>query len=377
LSDPSGGVIPAFWIAFGASAIAAYPIFRLLLALKSRQTVSQFAPEGHQVKQGTPTMGGLIILIGIVSALVVIPTWALRSFGVPVVPVGTPSRGGDFESWGQIHGFQAVATLLLVLAFAAIGFIDDFLVPRLIKGKRGLGWKQKILMQVLAALLAVPAVGLGWSAAGVGATVFVVLFFSNAYNFADGLDALAGTLGVLLFGGLGVLSYIAGGIDVPICAAMVGAFLPFLFLNAPPAKVFMGDVGSLPIGALLGLEVVRLFTPAGRLALQAADSAPYALAWPVLTAFAIFSFVMLAEIAPPPLQVFWVKVFKRKLFPFTPIHHAFEKAGWRETRVVFVFGLVQALCVALAITLICYLERPERPRIWSFNGGYFESSVDR
>lgn len=334
------GLAQAFWIALVASAVMAYPTYRLLLSLKSRQTVSQYAPEGHQAKQGTPTMGGIIIVIGVSVGLL----------------FGPRSGYLDGPGWSRntlfVGGSQLSFTLLLFLAFAAIGFIDDFLVPRLIKGKRGLGWKQKIVLELMAALLAIPALELPVNLTFIAVTVFVILFFSNAYNFSDGLDGLSSLLALSLFGGLGVLAFISGAQNAAICAAVVGAILPFLLLNAPPARMFMGDVGSLPIGALLGLEVCRLFLPPGG---PSSGQAPLAITIPNLAALATLSLVMIAELVPVPLQIFWVKVFKKRIFPYTPIHHAFEKAGWPETRVVFMFAIAQALCVAGAISMLIWL----------------------
>jgi len=326
-----------FWVAFAIAAILAYPVFRTLLALKSRQTVSQYAPEGHQVKQGTPTMGGIIMGLG-------------------------------FLIWGAIHWGgdrtnDGIGYWLLFLGFMLIGFIDDFVVPRLLKGKRGLGWKQKILMQL------VVAGGVAWflkpDPVIAGFLLFTILFFSNAYNFSDGLDGLAGTLGLLIFGGLGVLGLF---VNEPrelsvVCFAICATYLPFLYLNAPPAKVFMGDVGSLPLGAVMGLMVGQLSLD-WEMALPSAyprSSTTHLSPWfhmegvwnmTMICALSLLSIVMIAELIPVPLQIFSVKVFKRKLFPYTPIHHAFEKAGWPESRVVWRFAFVQALCTAAAIAIV-------------------------
>lgn len=325
----------ALWSAFLIAAILAYPIFRILLALKSRQTVSQYAPEGHQVKQGTPTMGGLIMVSG-------------------------------FLIWGLIQDHQfktanGIAYLLLMFGFGLIGFVDDFIVPRLLKGKRGLGWKQKILMQL------VIAGGVAWylkpDPMTAGILVFSILFFSNAYNFSDGLDGLAGSLGILLFGGLGVLGLFAVvPMELPVaCFALCATFLPFLYLNAPPAKIFMGDVGALPLGAVMGLMVGQLamvWGPAGSYDPATADFVGRSMTtsgdWnlTMIGALSILSVMMIVELIPVPLQILSVKLFKKKLFPYTPIHHAFEKAGWPETRVMWRFAIVQALCTAAAITLV-------------------------
>lgn len=302
--------LSAFWLAFGVAALASWPIFSLLLRIKSRQTINEYAPESHQVKQGTPTMGGLIILVGLCVSIV---TFA-----------------GDLR----------VPALIALLGFAAIGFLDDFVVPKLMESKRGLGWKQKFALEIAVSLGAVwifvgePSV---WN---VASGVFLMLFLANAFNFADGLDALAGSLLIGLAVGLALLSDQANWRDgVVLSFALVGGTIPFLILNAPPARVFMGDVGALPIGALLGLLFVGLMTP---------PHSSAAIGWVPLL---IIGFVMVAELVPVPMQVGYFKLTKKRLFPMTPIHHSFEKRGWMETRVVWLFALAQLLLSALAVTL--------------------------
>lgn len=304
----------AFLLGLGAAAVFATPVFRALVRLKSQQNVSAYAPDTHQAKQGTPTMGGLMTVLGAVVAL---------------VAVGEGGRPGWVALW--------------IVGFALIGFADDFVVPRLMAGKRGLGWKQKFGAQVVAASLAVPLLGWDWSAANVGLAVVIVLFFSNAYNFSDGLDALAGSLGVILACGFGAIAILSGvGPLVAVCGALAGALLPFLLLNAPPAKVFMGDVGSLAIGAAFGLVACDLVFPRGLEHRMDVWTVP---------GVVLLSLVMAAELIPVPLQVASVKLTGRRLFPFTPIHHAFEKAGWRETRVTFAFAVVQFALAVGAVAL--------------------------
>jgi phospho-N-acetylmuramoyl-pentapeptide-transferase len=348
----SGNDLKSFWIAFIVSAILSKPILNLLIKAKSRQTVSSHL-EGHAAKQGTPTMGGFIILVGMFAGSL----------------TASPQTGC---SW-----------LLVVGAlFAVIGFVDDYLIPRLMPGKRGLGWKQKIMMQIVAAVtplllakLDPPLIALG---------TFSILFFANAFNFADGLDGLAGT--VLLGQLLGIFlipQVLTSYIQAPLTpfAAILGGLLVFLFWNAPKARVFMGDVGSLPIGAMLGAFWVfcvwdfptSWLAPDGVTGSVAGPPIPSmeSLILPVV----IWSIPMICELVPVPLQVFSVKVFKKKLFPFTPIHHAFEEiklktgeteesesylervknsprwAHWPETRIVFTIAIFQLLCSMLAITV--------------------------
>jgi phospho-N-acetylmuramoyl-pentapeptide-transferase len=296
-------------VGFVASAVAAPLVYRILLRLGSRQTVSQHVPE-HAEKQGTPTMGGLIVLVGVAAALV----------------------------GGFVPGTAPIAALLL--GFGLVGFLDDFLVPRWMPGKRGLGWMPKLGLEFAAVGAALATSG-RTDPASIVVGGFLVLFFSNAYNFSDGMDGLAGGLAVLLAAGLGALFIAAGtgGATLPLLAAIATSFLPFLALNIHPAKVFMGDVGALPIGAVFGWSVFVEAWPA---------QGP-ALALPL----AVVSLVMLVELVPVPLQIASAKLRKgKRLFPFrTPVHHAFQHAGWPETRVVSMFWAAQALC-GLAATLI-------------------------
>jgi phospho-N-acetylmuramoyl-pentapeptide-transferase len=302
----------AFWLAFGVSAAVAWPVMRVLHGLQARQTISEFAPEGHQQKQGTPTMGGLIALCGLVAVL---------------------AAGGG-----------ALPALVVILGLGAIGLIDDFVLPRLRPGARGLGWRQKLALQVVVAACAaalvpewMPSVWLAVAGA------VAIVYFANAYNFADGLDGLAGGLGVLLALTLAALAYVHDARLVGLQTfALAGALIPFLLLNAPPAKVFMGDAGALPVGGLIGLWVAQL-----------ALAPPWAVPLDItLSALLAATLVLHAVLIPVPIQVFWVKAFRRRLFPYTPIHHAFERAGWPETRVTATFLIVQFLLGMLTVTIL-------------------------
>ncbi|HZH99488.1 MAG TPA: hypothetical protein VEX38_10995, partial [Fimbriimonadaceae bacterium] len=290
-----------FWMSFGVAAVAAYPVYRLLLRTKSRQIIDPFAPEAHQQKQGTPTMGGIIIVLGFLATLVFgTLTWGFDGGFAP------ESRG--LPDFPPIY----VSALVLFFGFAAIGFIDDFVVPRLIKGKRGLGWKQKIVLEIgLAALGA--GIAFGWGNLGFWCALFLILFVSNAYNFVDGLDALAGSVLIFLAGGLLLLNMVVGGYAAVniLMAALIGAVIPFLFLNAPPAKVFMGDVGSLAIGSVLGLtSALLLFPGAGAAQHRGAPvvSGSSQLAADMILPVLVIGFLMIAELVPVPMQVAYYKL---------------------------------------------------------------------
>lgn len=302
----------AMMSAFAISAVSAPFVFRLLVKAKSRQTISQHIQE-HAHKQGTPTMGGLIVLVGILASLALF--W-------------TPEFAG---------------LAFMLCAFSVVGFLDDYLIPRLKPGSRGFEWLPKLALQS-----AVSAIALALSGErtfpGFAFGIIFILFFCNAYNFADGLDGLAGGLGMLIAGGTLLIAW-TFGVSNPLvnvsCASMIGAFVPFLFLNAPPARVFMGDIGSLPIGGAFALVWLRL------LHLVDGTRQPN-----LCLSLAIVGVVMLLEIVPVPIQIASVKLLGRRAFPFkTPIHHGLQASGWPETRIVYAFHLVQVLVIGAALAL--------------------------
>lgn len=331
LSDPARVLFLVFLCGLAASAVVAWPIYRTLLAVKSRQIVSQYVPE-HAKKQGTPTMGGLIIVAGFL-------LWIL------VLAILDPSSVSDSV-------FRPlVVSAWLVFSFGFIGFADDFIVPRMIRGKRGLGWKQKLGMELAFALAAVYMIGGGGgrSPMTMAEEVFTILFFSNAYNFSDGMDWLAGS--ILVFFALGLIGLcLVNSVDplfAVACCALVGAAIPFMVLNRPPARIFMGDVGSLPIGAVLGYVAFEIFRQ---------SHGPVASTLATWLSLGILSLVMIVELVPVPLQVASVKLRKKRIFPFTPIHHAFEKVGWKESKVVLMFALTQLACSAAAVGIAWVLR---------------------
>jgi phospho-N-acetylmuramoyl-pentapeptide-transferase len=334
--------VKAFWIALCVAALAMRPVYAFLLSLKSKQVISEFVPEGHQVKVGTPNMGGWIPVLGMLFMLAYFATLPV-SAQMDTVAV----KGNDvlltLVSTKVVYGIMSVLVL-----YAVLGFADDYLVPKLVPGKRGIDWLPKLGLQVLFAL---PAAWLStFSLFEAGLTLFLILFFANAFNFADGLDALAGSMLVGICIGLFALGAIgSSGIVMVVSCGLVGGIIPFLLLNAPPARVFMGDTGSLPIGALLGVCFSKL--------LMIGQSPSIINFWNGLNlnlwygALLLLAGMMIAELVPVPIQILSVKLFKRRVFPFTPIHHAFEEAGWKETRVVWTFALMQLLLTAGALTL--------------------------
>ncbi|MGI8923984.1 MAG: hypothetical protein ACR2HJ_08110 [Fimbriimonadales bacterium] len=276
----------------------AWPTLVLLRRIGVSSIISPYVPEEHMAKSGTPNMGGIFIVVALVVELAF-----------------------------SASGFAAI---FVILGFAAIGFVDDFVVPRA-TSKRGLGWVPKLVMEfgVMAIFLLVAGGSIGALMTG-----FFVVFFANAVNFSDGLDALAGTLILVALLPFGVYFLtVSNALNVAMAFAAMGAAIPFLFLNAPPAKVFMGDVGSLALGSLFGL----LFS-----------ASPWQTSvWPWAA-----SLVFIIELALVPIQILAVKTIKRRVFPATPIHHGFERIGWPESRVVWSFALAQVVLSAAALTVI-------------------------
>jgi phospho-N-acetylmuramoyl-pentapeptide-transferase len=269
--------------------------------LKAHAAISQYTPE-HAGKVGTPSMGGIAPVLAILSVAV----W---------LDAGSPK-------WSNYDPI-----IIGLVGFGILGFFDDFLIPRLYPKKRGFGWTPKLIAQIAIVIIMILATGDTDPFDGLVKAV-CILFFANAVNFSDGLDGLCA--------GLLIVSLIAFSSGISL--AIIGALIPFLFLNAPPAKIFMGDVGALPIGAAFGWLVCERYIPS----ISGID---------VLT-MVLVSMVFILELVLVPMQLFWVKVFGRRLIPASPLHHSFEKLGWPETRITAIFILTQLVLTILAMTLV-------------------------
>jgi phospho-N-acetylmuramoyl-pentapeptide-transferase len=273
-----------FWIAFAISAILGWPMLLLMRKVKGHASISQYTPE-HAGKTGTPSMGGIAPIVALLAVLFTL-----------LLPSPAP------ESKRML-----IALIIGIAGFATIGLMDDFVIPRLMPGKRGFGWTQKLLAQLavvgamvfaLQPLTLVESVVYG----------FMFIFFANAVNFSDGLDGLCG--GLLI---LAMLTFTRGALG-GVAMAVIGSLIPFMFLNAPPAKIFMGDVGALPFGAVFGVLVAhQLLNPV---------QVPQ---WMMAASLIIISLIFILELALVPLQLFWVKVFKKRLIPASPVHHSFPR----------------------------------------------------
>ena len=307
--------LPAL-IGFVITALLTPLLIPLLKRLKFGQTIRDEGPSWHQKKSGTPTMGGIAFIVASVVACLIFAK-------------------------GDIKLYIAVLTVFL---FGLIGFVDDF-IKVVLKRNLGLNEKQKLVGQTLFSILflltayhfgiidtslLIPftsiSLELGWFYF-VFAT-FLMVGFVNAVNLTDGVDGLAAsvTMVVAIFFALFATRLEATSVAI-LSASVSGGLFGFLFFNYNPAKVFMGDTGSLFLGAFV--SVAAILTGYELLLLLA-------------------GLIYLIEALSVMIQVAYFKKTRKRIFLMTPIHHHFEKKGWNEKKIVFVFSLVTIICCAIA-----------------------------
>lgn len=291
-----------------------------LRRMKFGQSIREEGPQSHMKKQGTPTMGGVIFLFSIV----------ISTFGVSIYY-------GEFT-------VQSVVLLIVLLGFGIVGFLDDGL-KIIFKRNLGLTSLQKLIAQIVISVLAyfllkgtdfanelsVPytEIVLNFGTFYILFMVFWLVGFSNAVNLTDGLDGLVAGTGAIAFAAFGVIAYVQDQTDLSIFSfAVAGALLGFLIFNKNPAKVFMGDTGSLALGGALG--IVSILTHQELLLL-------------------LIGLVFVVETASVMLQVGSFKIRKKRIFKMAPIHHHFELSGWSEQRVVVTFWIVGIICALIAV----------------------------
>lgn len=284
----------------------------------------------HAKKSGTPTMAGVLIW-GTVLAVVLF-TRALAYFGV---------LGSSLLQRGEVY-----LPLFTLVTMGLLGAIDDYLNVKNIGGTKGLRAGTKLFFLLSFSLLGalwfffklgytsihVPAVGdfdIGWWY--VPLFMLVITASANAVNITDGLDGLAGGLLILSFATFGAISYFKGLETLAIfCGVVCGALFAFLWYNIPPAKFYMGDTGSLALGATLGVIAMMLNST---------------LILPIVGAI----FVM--ETFSVIIQLTSKRFFGRKVFAIAPIHHHFEHIGWSESQVVMRFWILGALCAGIGLII--------------------------
>ncbi|MCS6829092.1 MAG: phospho-N-acetylmuramoyl-pentapeptide-transferase [Armatimonadota bacterium] len=318
-----------FWVAFVIALITVLamgePTLRALVAVKAGQAIREDAPERHRSKAGTPTMGGVLIVTGLVIGVLL-----------------TLGAQAALSQQTLTRAWDPAVFCTTVLAFAGIGLLDDYLIIR--RGKNlGLKARQKLLMQcavatvfvVYLALNAEPGVTTVFQVgewrldAGIWYYPLAVLFIvalSNAVNLADGLDGLAAGLSLIAASALGSISSLREASWVLQGAgALGGACAGFLHFNRYPARVFMGDTGSLGLGAALAL--IALYAKVELVA---------------LVVLLVFWIEMLSVI----LQVISFQTTGKRIFRMSPLHHHFELLGMHETRVVTMFWIAGILSAA-------------------------------
>ncbi len=315
--------ILAIIIAFAVSAILCPIVIPFLHKLKFGQQVREDGPQAHLKKQGTPTMGGLVFL----TAVVITSLLYIRDYP-RIIPV-----------------------LFMTVGFGVIGFLDDY-IKIVMKRSEGLNPVQKLIGQfIITGIFAyylvcsgevgtsmlVPFTGgfehglyLNLGFLFIPFVFFVVLGTDNGVNFTDGLDGLCTSVTILVATFLTIISIGENSGISPITGAVVGSLLGFLLFNVYPAKVFMGDTGSLALGGFVSASAfmmqIPLFIP-------------------------IIGLIYLVEVLSVIMQVSYFKATHgKRIFRMAPIHHHFELGGWSETRVVAVFSIVTAL-----LCLVAYL----------------------
>lgn len=314
-------VILSIVISFTVSVILCPIVIPFLQRLKFGQYVRKEGPKRHIKKTGTPTMGGLIILASIVIAC---------------IPFIKTHKG-------------IVPILFVILGFGLIGFLDDYIKVVM---KRNLGLKswQKMLLQIIVAavfsyyLVHYTDIGTGvYIPFGGGAvlelgdafipfTMLVIIGTVNGANFTDGLDGLAAGVTVIIAVFFTIMAISFGSGMELISCAVVGSLLGFLLFNVYPAKVFMGDTGSLALGGFVASIAIMLKMPLFIL---------------------IAGFIYFAEVLSVIIQVVYFKLSGgKRIFKMAPVHHHFELCGWSETRIVAMFSVVTAILCLIALYAI-------------------------
>ncbi|ANU19725.1 phospho-N-acetylmuramoyl-pentapeptide-transferase [Planococcus plakortidis] len=303
--------------------VALMPVFiPLLKRMKFGQSIREEGPESHLKKTGTPTMGGLVFLISIILTVLLVAAF-----------------NGELTT-------QVVILLIVLFGYGLIGFLDDF-IKVVLKRNLGLTSLQKLLGQIVIAVLSFfllrangfdTALGIPFTDASIELGWIYVLFivfwlvgFSNAVNLTDGLDGLVAGTASIAFAAFGILAIIQQETGIALFTfAVAGGLLGFLVFNKYPAKVFMGDTGSLALGGALAMVSILLKQELLLL---------------------LIGLVFVIETASVILQVGSFKLRKKRIFKMSPIHHHFELSGWSEWKVVTVFWGVGLISAAIAVLL--------------------------
>lgn len=297
-------------------------IIRYFRAKQLGQVTRDEGPSWHEEKSGTPTMGGVVFILSTILAVLLVTIFDINR---------------SLDAW--------LLTIVFVL-YGFIGFIDDF-IKLFMKRNLGLTSRQKFLAQVVIGIifyivllfngfdnqLNLPFIGnIPFSYFYGFFAVFWLVGFSNATNLTDGIDGLMASTGTIAYAGYAYIAYTKAQWGVLIFAlSVIGGLLGFLIFNHKPAKIFMGDVGSLALGAGLAAMSILLNVE-----------------WTIL----LIGLIFVIETASVILQVFWFKKTGKRIFKMSPIHHHFEMEGWSEWKIVGVFAGIGLLMTVLTSVIL-------------------------
>lgn len=306
---------------FVLTAIVALIVLPILKKLKVGQIEREYGPQSHLKKQGTPTMGGIMILISM--AII----------------------GGILS----IYNTKLPVLLLVCMGFGLIGFIDDF-KKLVLKNTKGLKPMYKIIgLLLISVIYAIYIVNL--EAVGnqtylpiikqyitiptmlyIPFVIFVMIGTTNAVNLTDGIDGLASSVGMIIIACLTIIAKKLGIDEISILGSIAcGAYLGFLLFNLHPAKVFMGDTGSLLLGGIIVVMALYLKMP---------------------LLLILIAIIPVVETISVMIQVSYFKKTGKRIFKMTPIHHHFELLGWNENKVVSIFSVITLLACMAGIAII-------------------------
>ncbi|OCL83584.1 phospho-N-acetylmuramoyl-pentapeptide-transferase [Arcobacter porcinus] len=324
----------SFFVAFILTMYLMPKFIKWAKSKNASQPIYELAPENHKQKAGTPTMGGVVFIFSAIIATLLT---------------------------AKLNNFYVYGGLLTLALFSLIGIQDDFKKITKAKNSEGLSARMKLLFQFLSALIVVALIYyLGHTSSlyvpfykypifemGIFSIVFwmfIIVGSSNAVNLTDGLDGLATVPSILAFSTLSVLVYIVGhtvfanylllpsvsiaGELAILGAAIVGSLIAFLWFNAYPAEVFMGDSGSLPLGALMGF--LAIVSKSEILLL-------------------LIGFIFVLETVSVMLQVGSYKLRQKRVFLMAPIHHHFEQKGWKENKIIVRFWIIAFMSNLIAL----------------------------
>jgi len=316
------------------------PFIKYFSTRKILNPIRSDGPSDHIIKKiGTPTMGGVIILFGLLAAVIL---------------------------WGDLKNIYLIFCIYIALTFGVLGAYDDYIKIKF-NNSSGISSKLKLLIQIILSIIGISAltyfsdyseisnlyfpffknliINLGWFFIPFG--VFVIVGSSNAVNLTDGLDGLATVPVILVAACFAFISYVTGNIvfsdylQIPyiegtgeisiFCGAVIGSCLGFLWFNAPPAKIFMGDTGSLSLGGSLG--AVGIITKHE-------------------IVLAITGGLFVLEAVSVIVQVISYKMTGKRVFKMAPIHHHFEKKGWPESTVVIRFWIISIILAMIGLATL-------------------------